>query len=105
MIGFSKGGGIAIRTLALLKNDKVNFVFLAACGDDNFSDSKLDVRGRILSTYEASDEIGRSCAQLFAKSKRAGEQREIKIAIGGGQGAFFRPHKQWAAPVIAWIRQ
>lgn len=105
VIGFSKGGGIAIRTSNLLKNDKVNFVFLAACGDGNFSDSKLDVRGRILSVYEASDEIGRSCAQLFAKSKGAGEHKEIKIAAGGGHGAFFRPRKEWTAPMIAWVRQ
>lgn len=103
VIGFSKGGGIAIHTSDLLKNDKVNFVFLAACGDGDFSDSKLDVRGRILSVYEASDEIGRSCAQLFAKSKGTGERKEIKIAIGGGHGAFFRPHKEWTAPVIAWL--
>jgi hypothetical protein len=105
VIGFSKGGGIATRTSALLKNDNVNFVFLAACGDGDFSDSKLDVRGRILSVYEASDEIGRSCSQLFAKSKGAGERKEIKIAIGGGHGAFFRPHEEWAAPLIAWVRQ
>jgi dienelactone hydrolase len=105
VIGFSKGGGIAIRTSSLLKNDKVNFVFLAACGDGDFSESKLDVRGRILSIYEESDEAGRSCAQLFAKSKGAGKHEEIRIAIGGGHGAFFRPRKEWITPVLAWVRQ
>ena len=105
VIGFSKGGGIAIRASDRLKDDKVNFVFLASCGDGDFSGSKLDVRGRILSVYEASDEIGRSCAQLFARSKGAGKHEEIRIAIGGGHGAFFRPRKEWTAPVIAWVRQ
>lgn len=105
VIGFSKGGGIAIRTSDLLKNDKVNFVFLASCGDGDFSGSKLDVRGRILSVYEASDEIGRSCAQLFARSKGAGERKEIKIETGGGHGAFYRPRKEWTDPVLAWVRQ
>ena len=104
VIGFSKGGGIAIRTSALLKNDKVNFVFLAACGDGDFSGTKLDVRGRILSVYEASDEMGRSCAQLFAKSKSTGKHAEVKIATGEEHGAFFRPRKEWTAPVIAWVR-
>jgi hypothetical protein len=103
VIGFSKGGGIAIRTSDRLKNDNVNFVFLAACGDGDFSGSKLDVRGRILSVYEASDEIGRSCAQLFARSKGAGKPEEIRIAVGGGHGAFFRPRKEWVDPVIAWV--
>lgn len=105
VIGFSKGGGIAKRTSAFLKNDKVNFVFLAACGDGSVGGSGLDVRGRILSVYEASDDAGRSCAQLFARSKGAGERKEIEIAIGGGHGAFFRPRKEWTDPVIAWVRQ
>lgn len=104
VIGFSKGGGIAIRTSALLKNDKVNFVFLAACGDGDFSGTKIDVRGRILSVYEASDEGGRSCTQLFAQSKSTGKHAEVKISTGEGHGAFFRPRKEWTAPVIAWVR-
>src|SRR4029078_3929036 len=87
-----------------LKNDKVNFVFLAACGDGDFSGTKLDVRGRILSVYEASDEMGRCCAQLFAKSKSTGKHAEVKIATGEEHGAFFRPRKEWTAPVIAWVR-
>jgi hypothetical protein len=101
--GFSKGGGIAIRTSALLKNDQVNFVFLGACGDGDFSGSTLDVRGRILSIYESSDEIGRSCAQLFAKSKGTGERKEIKIETGKHHGAFFEPRKEWTGPLLAWI--
>jgi hypothetical protein len=105
VIGFSKGGGIAIRTSSLLKNDKVNFIFLASCGDGNFSGSDLDVRGRILSIYEASDEAGRSCTQLFARSKAAGKHAEIRIETGGGHGAFYRPREEWIAPVLAWVRQ
>jgi hypothetical protein len=105
VVGFSKGGGIAIRTSARLKNDKVNFVFLAACGNGDFSASDLDVRGRILSIYEASDEAGRSCAQLFAKSKSTGERKEIRIATGGGHGAFYRPRQEWTTPVLAWIKR
>ena len=105
VIGFSKGGGIATRTSALLKNDKVNFVFLAACGDGSFRGVDRDVRGRILSIYEESDDGGRSCAQLFAGSKSAGKRQEIKIRTGECHGAFYRPRKEWVAPVLAWIRQ
>lgn len=105
VVGFSKGGGIAIRTSAILKNDKVSFVFLGACGDGDFSSSTLDVRGRILSIYESSDEIGRSCAQLFAKSKGAGERKEIKIETGKHHGAFFEPRKEWTVPVLSWVQK
>jgi hypothetical protein len=101
VIGFSKGGGLAIRTSARLKNDRVSFVFLAACsGNDD-----LDVHGRILSIYESSDDVGRSCAQLFAGSKSPGERKEIRIETGGGHGAFYRPRPEWTAPVLAWIKK
>jgi hypothetical protein len=104
VVGFSKGGGITTRASALLKNDKVNFVFLGACGNGDFSGSTLNVRGRILSIYEASDEIGRSCEQLFAKSKGAGERKEVKIETGKHHGAFFEPRKEWTDPLLAWIQ-
>lgn len=103
VVGFSKGGGIATRASALLKNDQVSFVFLAACGNGDFSGVDRDVRGRILSIYEASDDAGRSCAQLFAKSSGTGERKEIKIATGKGHGVFYRPRKEWTDPVLAWI--
>ncbi|HEX3129173.1 MAG TPA: alpha/beta hydrolase [Thermoanaerobaculia bacterium] len=101
VIGFSKGGGIAVRTSARVKNDKVNFVFLAACSGS----ADLDVHGRILSIYEASDDIGRSCAPLFARSKSPGERKEVRIETGGGHGAFYRPRQEWTAPALAWIKR
>jgi hypothetical protein len=101
VVGFSKGGGIAVRASARLKNDRVSFVFLAACsGNDD-----LHVHGRILSIYESSDDVGRSCAQLFAGSKSPGERKEIRIETGGGHGAFYRPRPEWTAPVLAWIKK
>jgi hypothetical protein len=105
VVGFSKGGGIAIRTSALLKNPAVNFVFLAACGDGNFSNTEIKVWGRILSVYEASDEIGRSCKSLFAKSGATGERSEIQINLGEHHGSFFRPHAEWLGPLLRWSHQ
>jgi hypothetical protein len=104
VVGFSKGGGIAMRASALLQNARINFVFLAACGDGDFSGSDLRVWGRILSVYEASDEDGRSCASLFAKSGATGERSEVQINTGEQHGAFFRPRGEWLGPVRRWIR-
>jgi hypothetical protein len=104
VIGFSKGGGIAMRASAILRDPRLRFVFLAACGDGDFSRSSLTVWGRILSVYEASDEVGQSCAQLFARSGPTGERSEIRIAIGGGHGAFFRPNREWLAPALHWVQ-
>ncbi len=103
VVGFSKGGGIAIRASARLQNPRVNVVLLAACGDGDFSKSNLKLWGRTLSIYEASDEVGRSCASLFAKSGATGERREVQIEIGGGHGAFYRPHSEWLTPLRRWI--
>jgi dienelactone hydrolase len=105
VVGFSKGGGIAIRTSALLQNPRVNFVLLAACGDGDFSKSDLKLWGRVLSIYEASDEIGQSCMQLFAKSGATGERSETRLAIGGGHGVFYRPQSAWLTPLRRWIQQ
>jgi dienelactone hydrolase len=103
VVGFSKGGGIAIRTSALLQNPGINFVFLAACGNGDFSKTDIKVAGRILSIFEASDEVGRSCASLFAKPGSTGMRSEIEINIGEHHGSFFRPHAEWLAPALRWI--
>jgi pimeloyl-ACP methyl ester carboxylesterase len=105
VVGFSKGGGIAMRASAFLRNARINFVFLASCGDGDFSRSALKVWGRILSVYEASDEVGRSCSSLFAKAGSTGERDEIEIKIGQGHGSFYRPHQEWLTPVLRWSRQ
>jgi hypothetical protein len=104
VIGFSKGGGIAIRTSALVRNPRVNFVLLAACGDGDFRKSDLKLWGRTLSIYEESDEVGRSCAGLFGKSGDTGERREERLTIGGGHGAFYRPHDEWLSSLRRWVR-
>lgn len=104
VVGFSKGGGIAIRASALLRNPRINFVFLAACGDGDFSESDIKVWGRILSVFEASDDVGRSCHSLFAKSPATGERSEVRINLGEQHGAFFRPHREWLTPVLKWVQ-
>ena len=103
VVGFSKGGGIATRASALLENPRINFVFLAACGDGNFQGVNRKVWGRILSVYEASDDAGRSCAGLFAKAGAIGTRSEIRINVGEQHGTFFRPHVEWLDPVRRWV--
>lgn len=105
VVGFSKGGAIAIIASALLANPDVTFVFLAPCGDWVKGRDDVDVRGRILSIYEASDELGTSCEPLFAQASDPGEHRELRISIGGGHGAFFRPRAEWLAPLLQWVER
>lgn len=103
VVGFSKGGAIAIVASALLKDPGVTFVFLGACGDWVKGRDDVDVRGRILSIYEASDALGTSCEPLFTQASEPGEPRELRIATGAGHGAFFRPRSEWLGPVLQWV--
>ena len=103
VVGFSKGGAIAMVASALLKDPGVTFVLLGACGDWVKGRDDVDVRGRILSIYEASDELGTSCEPLFAQASAPSEHRELRIATGAGHGAFFRPRSEWLAPLSEWV--
>jgi hypothetical protein len=105
VVGFSKGGAIAMIASALLQDARVTYVFLAPCGDWVKGRGDVDVRGRILSIYEASDELGTSCEPLFAQASAPGEHREIRIDTGAGHGAFYRPGHEWLGPLFQWVER
>lgn len=102
--GFSKGGGIAIVSSSLLGNPSVNFVFMAACGDWASDRPDFHVTGRMLSLYEASDDLGRSCAPLFSREGRGSVHDERELNLGLRHGTFFQPRPEWIDPLIDWIR-
>jgi hypothetical protein len=104
--GFSKGGGIAILSALELDDPRINYVFIACCGpwlDRLIASGDETIRGRMLSIYEASDEVG-SCSELFALASDDSVIAEIELRLGGGHGAFFRPHPEWIDPVVSWAR-
>ena len=103
VVGFSKGGAIAMIASARLADPRITYVFQGACGDWVKGRDDVDVRGRILSIVEASDDLGTSCHPLFAQAKSPGEHRELVIKTGAGHGAFYRPRAQWLTPTLEWI--
>jgi hypothetical protein len=102
VVGFSKGGAIAILACSEIADDRVNFVFIAACGDWIEAVSGLEPRGRLLSIREASDGLAGSCEPLFTRARAGAETSEVELRLGGGHGAFFRPRDEWIEPVVAW---
>jgi hypothetical protein len=102
VIGFSKGGWIAILASSRLHNPAVSFVFMGACGPWAFERSDLHVSGRLLSLYETSDSLGVSCAPLFARRSPGTQAREIALTLGLGHGTFFQPRPAWLAPAETW---
>jgi hypothetical protein len=104
VIGFSKGGWIAILASAKLQNPAVSFVFMGACGPWSNDRADLHVSGRVLSLHETSDSLGVSCAPLLARAAPGSVTRELSLSLGLGHGTFYQPRSAWLAPVIGWAR-
>ncbi len=102
VVGFSKGGGIAIAASSMLANDDVNFVFMAACNPWLDSHPEIVARGRLLSLRESSDDLVGSCEGFFKRSPSPHDHVEIVLELGGGHGAFYRPRPEWVVPVVEW---
>lgn len=102
VVGFSKGGGIAVTVASILADNGVNYVFMGACGPWLNERSEIVPHGRMLSLREASDDMVGSCEGLFLRAGDEAVHREILIDIGGGHGAFYRPRPEWIEPVLEW---
>lgn len=102
VVGFSKGGRIAVATSSLLR-DPISYAFLAACNSGVFDEASYRVGGRVLSIYEDSDEIGVSCVPLLERSPEVLESREVRIRTGARHGAFYLPREEWVREVVQWI--
>ena len=107
VVGFSKGGVIAVLTALELDEPQINFVFIACCGpwiDDVFAGPDDVISGRMLSIYEASDNVG-SCGTLFDRARTDSTTEEVEVNLGTGHGAFYRPHSEWVDPVVRWAQR
>jgi dienelactone hydrolase len=104
VVGFSKGGWIAILASSRLQNPAISFVFLGACGPWSNEPDDLHVAGRLLSLYERSDSLGVSCAPMLARRSPGSVAREIELNVGRGHGTFFQPRADWLTPVTAWAQ-
>jgi len=102
VVGFSKGAAIAILASSGLADDGVNFVILAGCGRWLASRPDLVPRGRLLSVFEASDDLAGSCRPLFDRARPDSQTNEIELHLGGGHGAFFVPRREWIEPTVEW---
>ena len=102
VVGFSKGGGIAITASSILSEERLNFVFMGACGPWLDKRPELVPRGRLHAIREASDELVGSCEGLFGRAAGDGDRQEITLELGGGHGAFYRPRPEWIDPAVEW---
>jgi hypothetical protein len=106
VIGASKGSLIAMHVSSLLKNESVNFVFMAACSDDIFAQvPEINFYGNVLSIYEKSDSpaVG-SCIKFKNRSKNIKHYKEIGINTGLRHGFLYRPIAEWMGPAVMWAK-
>ena len=104
VVGFSKGGGIALLTASRLAEPKVNFVILAGCGGETPPEIAQRLQGRILSMFDASDDRAATCKKAFAQAKGPLAQEEEVLKLGTGHGAFYRPG-DWLERAARWVKQ
>jgi hypothetical protein len=105
VVGASKGSGIAMHASSLLKQRDVNFVIMAGCAERTLKNPAINLYGRVLSIYDASDESVGTCESLLTRSEGLSMRKEIKINLGLGHGFLYRPHKEWIDPAIEWAKQ
>jgi len=104
VVGFSKGGGIALLTASRLAEPKVNFVILAGCGGRTPPEVAQSLQGRVLSMVDASDDRATTCQKAFAQAKGPLDQKEVVLHLGTGHGTFYRPG-DWLGRVAEWVKQ
>jgi hypothetical protein len=104
VVGASKGSMIAMVAATRLQMPEVNFVFMAACNEWTASNMNLAPCGRILSIYEQSDEIGRSCHAIIGDRECVSGYKEIQLETGQKHGFLFKPLEEWVEPVIKWAK-
>jgi dipeptidyl aminopeptidase/acylaminoacyl peptidase len=107
VVGFSKGGAIAIFVSSKLNNDSVKYVILAgSCQVASLEQDKdIIFNGQVLSIYEASDEYGQSCQEIADRSPKSLVFKEIRLDTGLAHGEFYMVREEWLIPVLDWIRK
>jgi hypothetical protein len=105
VVGTSKGGYIAQKVSGLVKNDQVNFVFIGSCNGENGLPG-VSYYGNILSIYERSDVIGRSCKGIpKTNGSSVTRFKEIELNTGRKHGFLFKADPKWVQPAISWAKQ
>jgi len=102
LLGFSRGGEITLLANSKLRQDKVNTILLAVCGDYVKGHEEFQPYGNLFSIYETSDFAG-SCEYLQDRTRQLNSFIEKSINTGKEHGAFYQPLPQWLDQVKRWI--
>jgi hypothetical protein len=104
VVGFSKGGFLALGVSAEVASEEVGYAILAGCGSDLISRLGPRIRGRFLSLLDASDRFSPSCEPLFAAAEQVREKDQHVFETGLDHGLFYEPRPEWVDRVVDWAR-
>jgi hypothetical protein len=104
VVGFSKGGVLALGVAELVGSKGVGYAILAGCRSDPGWIAGLGpaLRGRFLSLRDRSDRFSTSCQPLFDAAPDVRETREHVFDTGLDHGLFYRPREDWVDRVARW---
>ena len=102
VIGASKGALIAMLASTALESRELGWVIMANCNESVIENYDLALHGQVLSIYESSDEVGGTCAPLFAQSPALARHAEVRLETGLRHGFLYRPLPEWVKPATAW---
>ena len=103
VVGASKGAGIAM-LVSTRVTSPIRYVLLANCNDYALKNLEPKLNGDVLSIYEESDSLGRSCRQVFAQSPGMVRSGEIRLQTGLKHGFIYRPLAAWIGPAVGWAK-
>lgn len=104
LVGTSMGGYIAKYVSSTLKNKNLNYVLIGCCQDEDIiDDPDVELCGNILSIYEQSDSLGRSCLKTKEYSKAPiPHYYEIELKTGLRHGFLYKAMGEWIDPASKW---
>ncbi len=104
IIGASKGGIIAAYTSTMLREEGINYVYLAGLFKKYLVDEDLKLSGNVLSIHDQSDKLGITPLKYFQRSEGFRTFKTITLKLGKGHGIIYKPYREWINPLIKWLK-
>ena len=105
VVGASKGGVVAVRISALLKDTTLRFVILSGLFKPLLDDSGLKLYGDILSIHDRADTLPIVPEEFFKRSRGLGRHKSIVTKLDLGHGLLYRPLPEWLDPATSWLKE
>lgn len=112
VVGYSRGGAIALMVSGFVGNPDVHYAILAGCVSEGgafkqfapmlMSDYAPKLKGRFFSLVDESDPDFASCASYFARASEKPTYNETILRTGKGHDLFCEPLDVWVRPVAEW---